>query len=83
MLPNGLNTYAGIIVTVLPAILSLFGIHIVQQDQFNALVMDGISLLGALYAFYGRARATTPGIFAPTAPAIGTQPSPTPTAPII
>lgn len=80
-MPNGLNTYCGIIVTVLPAILSLFGIHIVQQDQFNALVMDGISLLGALYAFYGRARATTPGIFAKNA--IGTQPSPTPTAPII
>lgn len=66
MFPNGTNTYIGIIASILPLFLSLF--HIVPTPAFNAqfpeTAMAFISLLGAVYAFYGRARATIPGWFA-------------------
>ncbi len=83
MFPEGSNTYAGLIVAIVPTILSVFGIHIVQQDQFNALLMDLISLIGTGYAFYGRARATTPGMFSKdsTASVTAVEPPVTPASP--
>jgi hypothetical protein len=65
MLPNGTNTYAGIIVAVAPTVLSLFGLTPTPafNEDFPALFAALLQLCGAGYAFYGRARATVPGWF--------------------
>jgi len=68
MFPNGTNTYIGIITSVLPFILSFF--HLAPTPAFNSqfpdIAMAVVSLLGAGYAIYGRARASVPGWFAKT-----------------
>lgn len=56
MLPNGLNTYAGILVAVLPSILSIFGVQVVSAEELNTMMMEIITLIGGVYAVYGRAR---------------------------
>ena len=56
MLPNGVNTYAGIAVALLPTILGLFGIHVVSTEALNTSIMDILTLIGGEYAIYGRAR---------------------------
>lgn len=66
MFPQGTNTYVGLIVSIAPLLLSVF--HVTPTPAFNAefpaTVAAIISLIGAGYAFYGRARATVPGWFA-------------------
>ena len=63
VLPSGKNTYAGIIVAALPVILGLFGVSLTPSfaEQFPLLLEEAITIAGLLYAFWGRAKAQTPG----------------------
>lgn len=62
MLPNGINTYTGLIIAILPVILGLLGIT--PTPAFNAelpeLVAAIVQVIGLAYAAYGRARIVTP-----------------------
>ncbi len=68
LLPSGMNTYAGIIVAILPSFLNLFGLHATDSAQLNALINDTITFIGTCYAFYGRMKAETPGILSKNSP---------------
>lgn len=66
MLPEGTNTYAGIIVALAAIVLPVFGIT--PTPEFGAEFPQELAawtLIGGLvYAAYGRARAKVPGWFA-------------------
>ena len=66
MFPSGSNTYIGLIVTVAPLVLSLFGFAPTPafNEQFPNEIAAIVSLIGAVYATYGRLKASTPGWFA-------------------
>jgi hypothetical protein len=60
---EGYRTYIGILVTVAPLALSLFGFTPTPafNEQFPEAVMGIISLIGAAFATYGRLKAQTAG----------------------
>lgn len=62
---NGYKTYIGIVIALIPTVVSLFG-YSVSSDfstQANVLSDDLITLLGLAIAFYGRSVASLPGLF--------------------
>jgi len=65
MLPNGMNTYAGLLVAVAPLILGLFGLTPTPSfnEQLPNTIAAVVEILGLVYALYGRMRAQTPGWF--------------------
>lgn len=66
MFPIGSNTYIGLVVALAPTILSWFGYAPTPEfnSQFSSELSAILTLLGGVYAVYGRLRATTPGWFA-------------------
>ena len=63
MLPEGTNTYAGIIVTLATVVLPFLGYAPTPSfsADFPAFLAQVIQIAGLLYAAWGRARATVPG----------------------
>ena len=63
---SGTKTYIGILVALIPTVASLMGYDTsVSFDQdATKLFEDGLTLLGLILAFYGRAVAVVPGLFA-------------------
>ena len=68
MLPDGTNTYAGLLVSLATVLLPLFGYAPTASfhAQFPEFLMQVAQIAGLLYAGWGRARATVPGWFAKT-----------------
>jgi len=66
MLPNGTNTYAGLIVAFLTIILPYFGYAPTPEldSGLPELLMSLLQIAGLSYAAWGRARASTSGWFA-------------------
>ena len=60
---DGFKTYIGIIVAVAPSVANLFGFTLAPTfgEEFTHLAAELITLAGAVFAFYGRAKAVTPG----------------------
>lgn len=65
LLPDGMNTYTGLIVGFTPIIASMFGYSPTPEfnDQLEPTILALISLVGAVYAFYGKARHQIPTWF--------------------
>lgn len=61
---SGYRTYLGIIIAVAPSVAGLFGFDLSPQfgEEVSSLVAEGVTLLGGILAFYGRAKATVPGL---------------------
>lgn len=60
---NGYKTYLGAFLALAPSLASLFGFELspLFSEQFSALLAEIITVVGAILAIYGRARAETPG----------------------
>lgn len=63
---DGYKTYIGILIAVAPTVAGWFGFSLTPAfgEQVGSLIMDGITLAGAAFAFYGRLVAVVPGWFA-------------------
>lgn len=70
MLPNGSNTYAGLIVVLIGLIANAFGFHIASSENLSKLIFDLLEIAGTAYAWYGRARASTPGFLVKNTPTV-------------
>lgn len=62
---TGYKTYIGLLVALIPTIASLFGFEVsgTFSDEFTKLAEDAVTILGLGLAFYGRAKANSPGWF--------------------
>lgn len=65
LLPDGLNTYVGIIAAFAPTVLSWFGYAPTPEfnEQLQPTIMALVTLAGVAYAFYGKARHQIPTWF--------------------
>lgn len=66
MFPEGTNTLIGIVVALAPTVLSWFGYAPTPafDAEFSSAFMAILTLVGGLYAAWGRLRANVPGWFA-------------------
>ena len=64
-LPDGLNTYAGLIVAFTPMIAGWFGYAPTPEfnGQLESTVLAWITAIGGIYALYGKARHDLPKWF--------------------
>jgi hypothetical protein len=64
--PDGWNTIIGILVAATPIVASFFGYHTSPNFQGDAVEIGSavVSVIGSVYALYGRVRAAVPGWFA-------------------
>lgn len=65
LLPDGLNTYAGLIVAFAPTIFSWFGYAPTPEfnEQLQPTILAVVSILGGIYAVYGKMRHQIPTWF--------------------
>lgn len=63
MLPSGLNTYAGLLVSLIALVVNVSGYDLAPgaSDELNQFVLDVFQIAGLAYAAYGRAKAQSPG----------------------
>lgn len=62
---SGKKTYVGILIVLIPVISKMFGYDVSEAFpvDFASLAEEAVILVGAALAFYGRAKAKTPGMF--------------------
>lgn len=63
MLPSGLNTYAGLVVSLVALAVRASGFDLAPgaPEQINSFVLLVFEIGGLVYAAYGRAKAESPG----------------------
>lgn len=63
LLPDGLNTYAGLVVVIVGLVANMLGFQATDNEQLNSLVLESFVVIGSIYTLYGKARHDLPKLF--------------------